>query len=118
MASPIRLTLLASAALTVVALLLVWTPAASASDKDCADFNSQRAAQIFFLKHGGPRYDPHRLDGDDDGVACEDNPCPCYRGKHLPRRPSALPSRYSQPTRLKRRYSARQTTATKTSTVK
>jgi hypothetical protein len=57
-----------------------------AADKDCADFPSQRAAQIFFLKHGGPRYDPDRLDADHDGVACEDNPCPCYRKRHLPRR--------------------------------
>lgn len=88
MALPIRLTLLAGAILPVVTLLLVWTPAASASDKDCADFSSQRAAQIFFLKHGGPRRDPDRLDGDNDGVACEVNPCPCYRGRHLPHRPS------------------------------
>jgi hypothetical protein len=58
---------------------------AAASDKDCADFPTQRAAQIFFLKHGGPRYDPDRLDGDDDGIACEDNRCPCYFKKHLPR---------------------------------
>ncbi len=58
---------------------------AAASDKDCADFSTQRAAQVFFLKHGGPRYDPDRLDGDDDGVACEDNRCPCYYKKHLPR---------------------------------
>ncbi len=86
MALPIRLTLLTGAALAALALLLVWTPVASASDKDCADFRSQRAAQIFFLKHDGPRQDPDRLDGDNDGVAYEDNPCPCYRGKHLPRR--------------------------------
>lgn len=59
---------------------------AVAGDKDCADFPTQRAAQIFFLKHGGPRYDPDRLDGDNDGVACEDNPCPCYRKRHLPGR--------------------------------
>lgn len=59
---------------------------AVAGDKDCSDFATQRAAQIFFLKHGGPRHDPDRLDGDNDGVACEDNPCPCYRKKHLPRR--------------------------------
>lgn len=58
----------------------------AAADKDCADFPSQRAAQIFFLKHGGPKHDPDRLDGDNDGVACEDNTCPCYRKKHLPRR--------------------------------
>jgi Excalibur calcium-binding domain len=83
----LRLTLLASCALTALALLLVSVPAASASDKDCSDFTSQRAAQFFFLKHGGPRADPDRLDADHDGVACEDNPCPCYRRKHLPRRP-------------------------------
>jgi hypothetical protein len=57
-----------------------------ASDKDCADFPTQRAAQFFFLKHGGPRRDPDRLDADNDGVACEDNACPCYYGKRLPRR--------------------------------
>jgi hypothetical protein len=73
-------------ACAVFATLLAAMPAAaSASDKDCADFATQRAAQIFFLKHGGPRRDPDRLDGDNDGVACEDNPCPCYRKKHLPR---------------------------------
>jgi hypothetical protein len=76
-----------AASVVLMALLLLSLPAgASASDKDCADFPTQRAAQIFFLKHGGPRRDPDRLDGDDDGVACEDNPCPCYRGKQLPRR--------------------------------
>lgn len=75
--------LLCLAALTIGAMLLL--PAtASAADKDCADFKSQRAAQFFFLKHGGPQEDPDRLDGDNDGVACEDNPCPCYRKKHLP----------------------------------
>lgn len=80
---------LAGAALALLVLLLTALPStAVASDKDCADFASQRAAQIFFIKHGGPRYDPHRLDGDDDGVACEDNPCPCYIKRHLPRRPA------------------------------
>ena len=79
-----RLPLLAASALALVVLLMTWAPVASASDRDCADFPSQRAAQFFFLKHGGPRNDPHRLDADDDGVACEDNPCPCYRRKHLP----------------------------------
>ena len=59
---------------------------AMAGDKDCSDFATQRAAQIFFLKHGGPRHDPDRLDGDNDGIACEDNPCPCYHGRHLPHR--------------------------------
>jgi len=52
-----------------IALFAALPSPAAAGDKDCADFASQRAAQIFFLKHGGPRYDPDRLDGDDDGVA-------------------------------------------------
>jgi Excalibur calcium-binding domain len=68
----------------IVASVLLLPATASAADKDCANFRSQRAAQFFFLKHGGPQQDPDRLDGDDDGVACEDNPCPCYRRKHLP----------------------------------
>jgi Excalibur calcium-binding domain len=81
------LRLFPGAAVTVLAVLLVWglpSPASAHGDKDCKDFRSQRAAQIFFLKHGGPRRDPDRLDADHDGVACEDNPCPCYRKKHLP----------------------------------
>lgn len=86
----------------VTFLLAVMPAAASASDKDCKDFASQRAAQIFFLKHGGPRRDPDRLDGDNDGVACEDNPCPCYRKKHLPRPAADLVGRQRRffPTRL------------------
>lgn len=38
-------------------------------DRDCADFASQREAQAF-LEQSGPG-DPHRLDRDDDGLACE-----------------------------------------------
>lgn len=40
-------------------------------DRDCSDFSSQRAAQEFFRSHGGPENDPHRLDVDRDGSACE-----------------------------------------------
>lgn len=50
---------------------------ASLVDRDCADFPSQAAAQQFFLANGGPRNDPHRLDDEGDGIACESNPCPC-----------------------------------------
>jgi endonuclease YncB( thermonuclease family) len=46
-------------------------------DKDCGDFSTQAAAQNFFLDNGGPQSDPHGLDADGDGVACESNPCPC-----------------------------------------
>lgn len=60
------------------------SPAASVADKDCSDFDSQRAAQIFYLKQGGPDSDPHGLDSDNDGVACESNPAPYYYGTTLP----------------------------------
>jgi endonuclease YncB( thermonuclease family) len=43
-------------------------------DRDCSDFRSQRQAQRFFRAAGGPSQDPHRLDGDDDGRACESLP--------------------------------------------
>jgi hypothetical protein len=79
-------------AAALIALLIATLPAHAAArrlDKDCDNFNTQRAAQIFYIKHGGPRYDPDDLDGDNDGVACEDNPCPCYYKDHLPRRYSA-----------------------------
>jgi hypothetical protein len=77
--------IIATAALSVV-FIAALPSGASARDKDCADFSSQRAAQLFYIRHGGPRYDPDRLDGDNDGIACEDNPCPCYYRKRLPRR--------------------------------
>lgn len=84
--SSTRKALLVCVAVALNVLLLASLPAtAAASDKDCADFPTQRAAQNFFLRHGGPRRDPDRLDGDDDGVACEDNPCPCSYRNHLSR---------------------------------
>lgn len=43
-------------------------------DRDCGDFDSQPVAQRFFRAAGGPEQDPHRLDGDDDGIACESLP--------------------------------------------
>ena len=70
----------------VAAMFAVVGPAstASATDLDCADFATQKAAQTFFLGHGGPDSDPHRLDSDGDGIACESNPCPCYVQAVLP----------------------------------
>lgn len=42
------------------------------NDKDCLGYFETRAqAQRFFLDHGGPKRDPHGLDSDHDGVACE-----------------------------------------------
>lgn len=40
-------------------------------DRDCGDFSSQTEAQRFFESEGGPSYDPHGLDRDKDGIACE-----------------------------------------------
>jgi excalibur calcium-binding domain-containing protein len=55
------------------ALLVLGVPASPsvAADKDCSDFGSWRAAQNFYKSHGGPKRDPHRLDADHDGIACE-----------------------------------------------
>ena len=44
------------------------------TDRDCSDFTTQAAAQRFFQRAGGPAQDPHRLDGDGDGRACESLP--------------------------------------------
>lgn len=41
-------------------------------DKNCKDFRTQKEAQAFFVKEGGPSSDPHRLDADRDGKACEE----------------------------------------------
>ncbi len=40
-------------------------------DRDCSDFTTHAAAQAFFVAAGGSAADPHRLDGDGDGIACE-----------------------------------------------
>lgn len=60
------------AALAAVVAFAFAAAPVSAADKDCADFSSWKQAQKFYKKHGGPRYDPHRLDADHDGIACED----------------------------------------------
>ena len=59
-------------------------PAHAFVDKDCGDFSTQKKAQEFYLDWGGPQQDPHGLDDDSDGVACESNPCPCYYGTQPP----------------------------------
>lgn len=48
------------------------TPAYTGGDKNCSDFSTQRAAQRFFESQGPG--DPHGLDRDGDGVACESLP--------------------------------------------
>lgn len=43
-------------------------------DKDCGDFSTHAEAQSFFISQGGPGSDPHKLDADHDGEACETLP--------------------------------------------
>jgi Excalibur calcium-binding domain len=68
------ISLLATAlVLALMAAVLLVQPAAAFVDRDCADFRTQAQAQRFYKKHN-PKRDPHRLDGDNDGKACEDLP--------------------------------------------
>jgi hypothetical protein len=61
--------------LLVVAFLVATAAPASAAaerDYDCADFANQAEAEEYLLPG-----DPYNLDADNDGIACEDLPCPC-----------------------------------------
>ena len=59
--------------LAAALLLAASAPvAAQARDYDCADFANQAEAEEYLLPG-----DPYNLDGDNDGIACEDLPCPC-----------------------------------------
>lgn len=46
----------------------------SGGDADCDDFDTWEEANAFFLNAGGPGSDPHRLDGDNNGIPCESLP--------------------------------------------
>ncbi len=61
---------LAVVLMTAGSIGLLASPAlAQDGDRDCPDFPSQAAAQRFFERQGPG--DPHRLDADNDGIACE-----------------------------------------------
>lgn len=60
----------ASSAPSTSSSSFVYDP--SGPDKDCGDFSTQSEAQAFYEAAGAG--DPHRLDGNDDGVACESLP--------------------------------------------
>ncbi len=60
-------------ATALAAALGVSGTASAFVDRDCGDFKTQKAAQKFFKKNGGPKKDPHGLDADRDGIACESN---------------------------------------------
>src|SRR3954453_17659785 len=79
-----RRLLCVAAVLGMLAPLLITFASSPASagtggDVDCADFATQAQAQRFFENHN-PSADPYYLDADNDGIACEDNPCPCSTG--------------------------------------
>ncbi len=43
-------------------------------DRNCSDFATQEEAQAFYIAAGGPQQDPHGLDRDHNGLACESLP--------------------------------------------
>lgn len=51
---------------TFIALAVFAQSAAGGADKDCTDFDTQQEAQQWLLPG-----DPHNLDDDGDGIACE-----------------------------------------------
>lgn len=71
---------------------LVFSTPAQALDYDCADFSNQAEAQEHLLPG-----DPYRLDGDNDGIACESLPCPCSYGSPSPESPPQPPPESSPP---------------------
>lgn len=44
-------------------------PSRTSGDRNCSDFSTWREAQAFYENAG--RGDPHGLDADSDGIACE-----------------------------------------------
>jgi hypothetical protein len=52
--------------------ILIASPAAAQRDMNCSDFRTRRQVQAFF-EPAGPG-DPHGLDRDGDGIACESLP--------------------------------------------
>jgi endonuclease YncB( thermonuclease family) len=80
----------------VCGLMLLMAAPARAQDRDCSDFDTQAEAQDFFERAGSG--DPHRLDADGDGRACDSNPCPCRGpGGGQPRRPAQPPPSQPRP---------------------
>ena len=74
-----------------VGLSVSPSTASAGGDVDCSAFSTQADAQAFFISEGGPSSDPHGLDSDNDGVACESLPCPCSAGGGPPPPPPPAP---------------------------
>ena len=43
-------------------------------DLNCSDFETWEEANALFIQAGGPTSDPHRLDGNNDGIPCQSLP--------------------------------------------
>lgn len=67
--------LVGAAVLTASAMLPIVGVATAQDDRDCADFSNQAEAQRFF-DSAATNY--HRLDADNDGIACEQLPAPSH----------------------------------------
>lgn len=66
---------------------------------NCSDFPTSLAAQTLFLEEGGPTNDPHNLDADGDGLACEwGTNIRRYAQENRPKR-AAIPRRSYTPRR-------------------
>ena len=63
--------IVATPILALLALLICPVAALAQADLDCPDFQFQEDAQAVFNEDPS---DPHRLDADDDALACEDLP--------------------------------------------
>ena len=86
---------IACLAVAVGAVFLVAAPAWAQDERDCSDFSTQQEAQRFFEAEGGPDSDPHMLDPDRDGQACEGLPTgsPAATGSPAPTvAPTATPA--------------------------
>src|SRR3954452_24720731 len=64
------------ALVTVLLLCAMPVHAQRGNTLNCSDFATQAAAQEALRADPS---DPHRLDADRDGIACERNRCPCDR---------------------------------------
>lgn len=63
---------------------------------NCSNFGTRASAQYYLQLYPS---DPSNLDGDNDGLACEDNPCPCSTEAIPPEPDPVLPiSSISVPT--------------------
>jgi endonuclease YncB( thermonuclease family) len=71
------------------------------ADRDCPEFPDQVAAQRFFISHGGSRsYNFDDLDGNGDGIACNELPCPCSRADGGGEAAAAVPPGHRIPARV------------------